>query len=110
MRIVFLNGSEFRGSWHDFTRALWHPLFISLILAVTAIILVLQPYDRFLPEGVMARTLIIASAVIVFIACLLICAGQSRRLPIFVSTVPIITFCVCITSAWGVGVSSVAGG
>jgi hypothetical protein len=110
MRIVFLNGNEFRDSWSDFTHALWHPLFILLILAVTSIILILQPYDRFLPEGVMVRTLIIASAVIVFLACLLICAGQSRRLPFFVSTVSIITFCVFITSAWGVGISKVAGG
>lgn len=110
MHIVFLNGSEFRGTWRDFTRALWHPLFVALILGLVGIILILRPYDKFMPESVMVKTMIICSAVMAYFAVLVFLFRIAERRQITAHTLPVIFLSVIAGSIWGVGISSLLGG
>jgi hypothetical protein len=110
MRIVFLNGSEFRGSSRDFIRALWHPLFVGLVLGMTCVILVLGPYDKFLPDVVMTRTMIICSAVIAYLAVLVWLFMVAHRRQIAAHTLPVMFMAVVAASTWGVGISALLGG
>ena len=110
MHIVFLNGDKFRGSTRDLLRALWHPLFVALVLGMTGIILALRPYDQFMPEGVMIRTLIICSCIVIYLTTSVLLMSQSHRLPILALTFPVLVSAVIVTSFWGVSVSVMAGG
>ena len=110
MHIVFLNGSEFRGTWHDLTRALWHPHFISLVLGMTAILLVVRPYEHILPQGIMLQTLIIASCVIIFLGTSLLLLSRSARRGARIASLVFIIPSVATASVWGVGSSAIAGG
>lgn len=110
MHLVFLNGNEFRGSFRDFLRAIWHPLFIALVLGMIGIILILRPYDQFMPEDVMARTMIVASSIVVFLACALLFVARSNHWSIFTFTLPLLAVAVMTSSLWGVVTSVAAGG
>lgn len=110
MHIVFLNGNEFRGSWRELTQALWHPLFIALILGMATILLLINPYDHVMPTGVMSRTLIIASSVVVFMGTAVLCLSQCASKNIKVKTLVILTPIIICTSIWGVMISVIAGG
>lgn len=110
MHLVFLNGNEFRGGFRDFLRALWHPLFVSLVLGMVSIILILRPYDQFMPDDVMARTMIMASSILVFLTSALLLVTQSKRWPILTFTLPILCVSVFFASLTGVVTSVAAGG
>ncbi|WP_022704634.1 LytTR family DNA-binding domain-containing protein [Pseudorhodobacter ferrugineus] len=110
MHIIFLNGSEFRGSWREFTRALWHPLFILLVLGMTAVIFLVRPYDHILPEEVILRTLIVASAVVVFLAFAIFCLYRCARTRTRTYGVAVIVPANIVTSVWAVNLSVFAGG
>lgn len=110
MYIVFLNGSKFRGSSRDLIHALWHPLFVALVLGMTGVILLVRPYDNFMPEGVMIRTLIICSSILVYMLTSLFLMSQSRRCPIFTKSFAVLLAAVFVTSFWGVSISVATGG
>jgi hypothetical protein len=110
MHIVFLNGNEFKGSWQDFMRALRHPLFAAFILCMTGLIFLIGPYDHILPKDVMARFLIVASSVGIYIATVVLWIAQSKRWAFMAFSFPVLLVAVMITSLWGVNMSVVAGG
>lgn len=110
MYIVFLNGSKFSGNSRDLIHALWHPLFVALVLGMTGVILLVRPYDHFMPEGVMIRALIICSSILVYMLTSLFLMSQSRRCPIFTKSFAVLLASVFVTSFWGVSVSVLTGG
>lgn len=110
MHIIFLNGSEFRGSWGEFIRSLWHPLFIGLIMVMTAFIFLVKPYDHILPEGVISRTLIVASAVLVFLGVSIFCLWRCSKAKMLAYSVAVFVPANIVTSLWAVGISVLAGG
>lgn len=110
MHIIFLNGSEFRGKWRDLRRALWSPHFVGLVLGMTGIIFLVQPYNHIMPEGVIVRMLIVASCVLVFLATaiglLAIGYRTCTRMRTFVVMLPAIG----VSAVWGVELSVALGG
>jgi|GEM_PF-2054091 len=110
MHIIFLNGREFRGTWREFKRALWHPLFIGQVLGVAGIILLVQPYDDIMPAGAMMRVLIVASAIAVFLWAAVFgfsrFAIAKRRARTLVVMLP----AIAVASVWGVILSVLLGG
>ncbi|MDN5788451.1 LytTR family DNA-binding domain-containing protein [Pseudorhodobacter sp.] len=110
MHILFLNGSEFKGGWRDLTRAMWHRLFVGLLLGMTVLIVYLDPYGQIMPPGPMVRTLIVSSSICVFLLTsigALKAAAQSRRR---IFTMTSITIGVAVASVWGVKISILSGG
>jgi len=105
MHILFLNGSEFRGTWHEFKRALWHPLFIALVLSMTAILLVVQPYNHFLPAGVISHTLIIASSIAAFFCAVLFGFSRFARAKRRARSLVVILPAIAIATVWAVALS-----
>ena len=110
MHIVFLNGSQFRGSWHELTRALWHPLFIALVFAMTSILLLAQPYGHVLPEGVIIRTLIVTSSVMVFLSAAMFFLGRCARAKLRAHTIPVLSLSIICSTVWGMSATVLAGG
>lgn len=110
MHIIFLNGSEFRGTWPEFTRALLHPLFVALILVMTTLIFVTGPYDHILPEAVIARTLVITSAVAVFLTFTIFCFSRCARANWRAVSILVFIPANIVTSIWAVTISTLAGG
>lgn len=110
MHIVFLNGSQFRGSWHELTRALWHPLFIALVFVMTSILLLAQPYGHVLPEGVIIRTLIVTSSVMVFLSAAMFFLGRCARAKLRAHTIPVLSLSIICSTVWGMSATVLAGG
>lgn len=110
MHIVFLNGNRFTGRMRDVLRALWHPLFVALVLGMTGIIMLLHPYDDFMPDAVMPQTLILCSSIVVFLAASLAVMSQSQRWPILAHSFPLLIVAVVVASFWGVSLSALMGG
>jgi len=110
MHIIFLNGSEFRGNWREFIRALWHPLFVALILAMTGIIFLVRPYDHIMPEGVILRTLIVTSSVVVYLAFSVFLISRIAHAKRRIFTITVFVPANIVTSLWAVRISVYAGG
>lgn len=110
MHIIFLNGSEFRGSWSEFTRSLWHPLFVALILLMTAFLFLARPYDHILPADMILRTLIVTSSVIVFLSFSIFCMSRCALYQICAYSVAVFAPATVVTSLWAVAFSVYAGG
>ncbi len=110
MHIIFLNGSEFKGSWSEFTRALRHPWFIGLILSMVVLIFWMNPYDNILPEGIILRLLIIASSVALFLTVAIFCVSRCAKANIPAHSLAMMTPAIILTSMWGVGFSVLTGG
>ena len=110
MHIKFLNGTKFSGDWRNFNRALWHPLFVAQVLGMSGVILVLNPYDRFMPEAMIPRGLIVSSSIVMFLLVSIFLMSQSKRWPIFSPTYSVIVLAVLVASLWGVSASVFMGG
>lgn len=110
MHIIFLNGSEFRGSWSEFTRAMRHPWFIGLILVMVALLFWVNPYGNILPDGVILHILIVSSAVAVFLASAIFCVARCAKANVPSFSLTIMTPAILLASLWGVGFSVLTGG
>ena len=58
-----MNGRELTLSWHELRAALWHPLFVALVLVIVGLIISLGPYDAFLGLHPLEKTLFYANGV-----------------------------------------------
>lgn len=110
MRIIFLNGSEFRGKWHDLRHALWNPHFVGLVLGMTGIIFLVQPYDHILPAETILRLLVVISCVLVFLATAIGLLAVGYRTCTRMRTLTIILPAVFFSAVWGGELSVFLGG
>lgn len=110
MHIIYVNGSEFKGSWADVTRALRHPLFVGFILVMTGLIFVLNPYEAVLPDEVMTSVLIVTSAVMVFLAIVIFGLSRYDQTGRPVHTLKVTVPATILTTIWAVSASVLAGG
>ncbi len=110
MHIIFLNGSEFRGEWRNLRRALWSPPFVGLVLGMTAVIFLVQPYNHIMPERVTLRFLIVASCVFVFLALAIGLLAIGYRTCTRIRTVTVLFPAAIAAAVWGVEFSVFLGG
>lgn len=62
MQIVYLNGARLHLTWHELLAQFRHPLFVGMILALGATIVLIGPYDHLLGFGALRLAIFYASA------------------------------------------------
>ena len=109
MRIQFVNGSKLDLTWHEMQRMFWHPTFVALVLVLSAIIIVLRPYDYLIRLDALQLTLFYANGVGSFMACLVTGIYLAYRLGKTVISAVVITVSVVIASLWGLSFGVILG-
>ena len=67
MKIVFVNGTREELEWREMRQFFWHPHFVTLVLALSGIVVALRPYDDMVDLSVMRLTIFYANAVLCFV-------------------------------------------
>jgi hypothetical protein len=109
MRIQFVNGSKLDLTWHEMQRMFWHPTFVALVLVLSAIIVLLRPYDYLFKLDVLQLTLFYANGVCTFMACLVTGVYVIQRLGMTVYSAAVIVLSVVIASLWGLSFGVILG-
>ncbi len=97
-----MNGRELTLSWHELRAALWHPLFVALVLVIVGLIISLGPYDAFLGLHPLEKTLFYANGVASFIGLLVASIGVLQWRGGTVHTFAALAMAVVGASVWGI--------
>jgi hypothetical protein len=109
MRIQFVNGTKLDLTWHEMQRMFWHPTFVALVLVLSAIIILLRPYDYLIRLDALQLTLFYANGVGSFMACLVTGIYLAHRWGKTVISAVVITVSVVLASLWGLSFGVILG-
>ncbi len=101
MRIQFVNGTKLDLTWHEMQRLFWHPTFVALVLVLTAMIILLRPYDYLIRLNPLQLTLFYSNGVCSFMACLVTGVYIAHRRGKTVFSAVVICVSVVLASLWG---------
>lgn len=82
-------------------RTFWHPLFVTLVLAISGIIIILGPYEELVRLASMEMTVFYANGVVAFMASLVATVYATQRMGKTVVTAVSIGIANVVASIWG---------
>jgi hypothetical protein len=109
MQIVYLNGSKLQLTWREMLGQFRHPLFVVLVLVVSAVIMLVGPYDDLLMFGPLKLAIFYANGFGSFIAILILCLYLCHRWRWSAYSLVTVFVSVLGATAWGMVVALLLG-